>query len=87
MTITVTLPPEKEAAFKAEAESRGLSLEEWMLDIAGRSIPTSSLADLQRTSPREWARHFDTWVDSHDVNTPVLSDAAMSRETIYPDRI
>jgi hypothetical protein len=40
MTVTLNLPPEKEAAFKAQAQARGI---------------------------------------------PVLSDEAMSRESIYPD--
>lgn len=46
-----------------------------------------SIAHLQKTDPKEWARQFDAWVNSHDPNTPVLSDDAMSRESIYPDRI
>lgn len=44
-------------------------------------------ARLQKTNPREWARYFDAWVDSHDLNTPVLSDEAMSRKSIYPDPV
>ena len=32
MTVTLNLPPEKEAAFKAQAQARRLSLEEWMLE-------------------------------------------------------
>jgi hypothetical protein len=47
----------------------------------------ASIAHLQKTDPQEWARQFDAWVDGHDPNTPVLSDEAMSRESIYPDRI
>lgn len=87
MTVTLNLPPEKAAAFKAQARVRGLSLEQWMLDVAEQSVPPVSIAHLQRTNPQEWARHFDAWVDSHDPNTPVLSDEAMSRESIYPDLI
>jgi hypothetical protein len=47
----------------------------------------ASIAHLQKADPKEWARHFDAWLNSHDPNTPVLSDDAMSRESIYPDRI
>ena len=36
-------------------------------------------------TPEEWVRQFDAWVNSHDPNIPVLSDEAMSRESIYPD--
>jgi len=67
--------------------ARGLSLEQWMLDVADQSVEIVSIAHLQKTDPEEWARHFDAWVDSHDPNTPVLSDEAMSRESIYPDLI
>ena len=85
MTVTLNLPPEKEAAFKAQAQARGLSLEQWMLEVADQYVQPVSIAHLQKTNPKEWARYFDAWVDSHNPNTPVLSDEAMSRESIYPD--
>jgi hypothetical protein len=69
MTVTLNLPPEKEAAFKAQARARGLSLEQWILDVADQSVEPVSIAHLQKTDPEEWARHFDAWVDSHDPNT------------------
>lgn len=87
MTITLDLSPEKGAAFQAQAQLRGLSLEQWILDVAGQFAPPVSIAHLQKSNPQEWARHFDAWVDSHNPNTPVLSDEAMSRESIYPDLI
>jgi hypothetical protein len=86
MTVTLHLPPEQEAAFTAEAQARGLSLEQWMLDVASQHVPPpGSIAHLQKTNPQEWARQFRAWADSHDPNGPVLSDEAMSRESIYPD--
>jgi hypothetical protein len=85
MTVTIELPPEKEAAFKAQAEARGLSLEQWMLDIAEQHVPPVSIAHLQKTDPKEWARQFRAWADGHDPAIPVLSNEAMSRESIYPD--
>jgi len=85
MTVTINLPPEKEAAFKAEARARGLSIEQWMLELADQSVQPASIANLQRTNPQEWARQFRAWADSHDPKIPVLSDQAMSRESIYPD--
>ena len=84
MTVTLNLPPEKEAAFKAQAQARGLSLEQWMLELADQSVQPASIAHLQRTDPEEWARQFLAWTDSHGPD-PVLSDEAMSRESIYPD--
>jgi hypothetical protein len=87
MTVILTLPPEKEAAFQAQAQALGLTVEQWMVELADQSVQPVSIAHLQRTDPEEWARHFDAWVNSHDPNTPVLSDEAMSRESIYPDLI
>jgi hypothetical protein len=85
MTVTLHLPPGKEAASKAQAQARGLSLEQWMLEVADQYVQPVSIAHLQKTNPQEWARRFRAWADSHDPNTPVLSDEAMSRESIYPD--
>jgi hypothetical protein len=87
MTITLTLPPEKEAAFEAQAQARGLRVEQWMLELADQFVQPASIAHLQKTEPEEWVRHFDAWVDSHRPDIPVLSDEAMSRESIYPDLI
>jgi hypothetical protein len=57
-----------------------------MQDLStGDARPAGSIAHLQRTNPKEWARQFREWCDSHDPNLPVLSDEAMSRESIYPD--
>jgi hypothetical protein len=87
MTLTIELPPEREAAFEAEAKPRGLSLEQWLVEVAEQHIPQAgSIAHLQRVNPGEWARQFRIWADSHDPDTPVLSDEAMSRDSIYSDR-
>ena len=89
MTVRIELPPEKEAVLKAQAQARGLTIDQWLLRLAEQQIqpePTS-IAHLQKTDPKEWARQFRAWAESHDPNTPVLSDEAMSRESIYPDRM
>jgi hypothetical protein len=57
------------------------------MELAGEHAPPESIAHLQRSNPKEWARRFDEWVSSHDPNLPVLSDEAMSRESIYPDHV
>ena len=87
MTRMLDLTPERETALKAYAQARGMSVEEWLLELADQLAPPTSIAHLQKTNPKEWARRFRAWADSHDPNTPVLSDEAMSRESIYPDRI
>jgi hypothetical protein len=86
MTLTLELSPEREAALKAQAQARGMSVEEWLLQLADQLAPPASIAHLQKTNPQEWMRQFRAWAESHDRTTPLLSDEAVSRESIYSDR-
>ena len=87
MTVTLELSPERKAALTAQAQTRGMSLEQWLLELAEQLAPPSSIACLQKTNPNEWARQFHAWAESHDRTTPLLSDEAISRDGIYPDRL
>lgn len=86
MNLTIELSDEQAAALRAQAEAQGLTVEQWLRRIADQHVQPTSIAHLQRTDPKEWARQFRAWADSHDPSTPVLSEEAMSRESIYPDR-
>lgn len=86
MILTLELSPEREAALKIRAKARGISVEQLILEFTEQLAPSTSIAHLQKTNPKEWARQFRSWADSHDPNTPVLSEEAMSRDSIYPDR-
>lgn len=84
MTVTLQLPPDREAAFQAAALARGLGIEKWILEVASQHVPPpGSTVHLQKTNSREWARQIRALADSHDPNGPVLSGEAMSRESIY----
>lgn len=87
MSVTIRFPAEMEAALKAQAQAHGLTVEEWLIQLAEQHLQPASIAHLQKTNPREWARQFHLWAESHDRTTPLLSDEAISRESIYPDRI
>ena len=39
MTVTLDLPPEREAALKAQAQAHGLSIEQWLLQLADQYSP------------------------------------------------
>ncbi|MFN6513003.1 MAG: hypothetical protein RMY29_000705 [Nostoc sp. CreGUA01] len=39
----------------------------------------------ETATPKEFAQAFREWADSHDRNTPLLSEYAVSRESIYED--
>ncbi len=87
MTLTLELSPERETALKAQAQARGMSVEEWLLQLADQLAPPASIAYLQKTDPQEWLRQFRAWAGGHDRTTPSLSDEAVSRESIYSDRV
>ncbi len=87
MTVTIEIPDEIAPLYQQQAEAHGLSVERWLLQLAEQNAPDYSIAHLQTTDPKEWARQFRAWADSHDPKTPVLSEEAMSRESIYPDRM
>jgi hypothetical protein len=47
-----------------------------------RQLATTSAVETM-PSVEDWSRQFHTWVHSHSIETPVLSDEAMSRDSIY----
>lgn len=79
MTITVELPPELEEQFLAQANSRGLSLDAYLMDCLTRS--TQQLTSAHQ-SPSDLDRILDEAADLVPAAQP-LSDFAMSRESIY----
>jgi hypothetical protein len=87
MTVMIELSEEQAAALKAQAEAHGMTVESWLQNIAAQPVQPASIAHLQKTNPKEWMRQFRAWAESHDRTTPLLSDEAVSRESIYPDRI
>jgi hypothetical protein len=88
MNLTIELSEEKAAALKAQAAVYGLTVEQWVEQIAAQHAQpqAATIAHLQKINPEEWARQFHAWAESHDRTTPLLSDEAIRRENIYPDR-
>ena len=87
MTLTLEISQDREAALKARADARGMTVEQWLIDLVEQIVPAASIAHLQKTDPKEWGRQFHEWAESHDRTKPPLSDEAISRESIYPDII
>ena len=86
MDLTVQIPDDRAALYLEQAQARGLTVERWILELADQDSHAHSIAHVQKTNPKEWARQFRVWADSHNPDTPVLSAEAMSRESIYPDQ-
>lgn len=86
-SITLDFSDDELEQYRAKATEKGITLEDWFRRVAAKEAPSpsSSVAYLQQTNPEEWIRHLHAFVASLP-KTPVLSDEAMSRESIYPDR-
>jgi hypothetical protein len=84
MTVTINLPPDIERAYLAEAQAKGLSLDELVRNLLVSLQPSNPTTEL---SPEEWVRQFKAWTRSHPGDDlPLLADEAMSREFIYRER-
>ena len=89
MTVTVNLPPEIEQAILAEAQAKGVSLDELVRDILLSRQPSLSTGPqaAAELSADDWVREFRAWTRGHaGDNLPLLSDEAMSREFIYREQ-
>ena len=88
MTLTLELPREIEAVLTEQAQAHGMTLRAWLEKMVADRAQSARPRSLQdELTPEEWVRQFDAWVAGHDRTTPLLSDEAISRESIYPDRI
>jgi len=82
MTVTLNLKPELEAGLTAQAQARGMTVEEYLLAVVETAMQPQTQ---QAVSAEERAAAFEAWSASHRP-TPPLSDYAVSREGIYEGR-
>jgi hypothetical protein len=75
MKVTIKLSDEKAAALEAEAHSKGLTLEKWILQLAEQHAQPNSIANQPTTNLQ----------GTNEPNPPILSIEATSRESICPD--
>lgn len=86
MTVTLELKPDVEDRVKAEANARGLSVEDYILNVLERETPNGEENFARTASPEEWAKAFHEWIHTPRPAHPPLSDEAISRESIYRER-
>ena len=87
MTVALDLKPETHAGLLALAETAGISVEEYVRALVEDAMVEGAvLAQPRKTlSPEERAAAFEAWSAGHG-HTPLLSDFAVSRESMYEDR-
>jgi hypothetical protein len=72
----LNLPPQMEQAYLAEAQLRGVSLAKVQPSVAPTEL-----------SDEEWDKRFEHWTSRHaGSDLPLLSDEAISRDSIHGDR-
>jgi hypothetical protein len=84
--LNITPKPEQEHLI-AEAIQAGLIKNaDEALEIAVDALRRRLKASTRPISAEEWMRKFRAWTHSHPTTTPLLSDEAVSRESIYRER-
>ncbi len=61
MAVMLNLSPEEEASLKAQAQTRGLTVQEWLLRLARQAalvFPAETPATTVRRSPQEAVQHI-----------------------------
>jgi hypothetical protein len=82
MSITINLKPEVEAGLLQRAAALGMTIEEYVASIVGPAVIPEDKSGL---TGEEKAEAFRKWAGSHSRDTPLLSDYAVSRESMYDD--
>jgi hypothetical protein len=83
--MTIELKPEQEGILQqALRQGRFQSVEQALDEALHFLAPARS--EKPTLTPAERAAAFRAWAESHPRSTPVLSDDAIRRETIYSDR-
>lgn len=90
MTLTVELDPELELRLRREAAICGLEPAQYVRRFLADGLPPQNEqtrgALWDTLSPVEWVAALRAFSASHSAETPVLSEKAMSRESIYGTR-
>lgn len=87
--MTVQLNPEQERVI-GQAIHAGLIRVPDDVVAAGVDALRERLAAHQNSAAsmgtEEWSRELHAWIHSHSTSTPILSDEALERESIYGTR-
>jgi hypothetical protein len=87
--MTIQLTPEQEQVIGRAIEA---GLIKTVDDVVGMGAGTiqrrleQRQAPVDSTSAELWLQDFHNWVHSHSTTTPLLSDEAINRESIYGTR-
>ena len=86
MTVTLELKPEVEERIKQRAAEKGLSVQAFIETVIDADVDRQSDKSFHETATvDEWQKALDDLIRDFPQH-PVLSDEAISRESIYRER-
>ncbi len=84
MLTMIEVDLEVASKIQARARERGLSVDANPLELIEQKTPESKTKN--RLDSQERVRMLRDWASGHSTNAPLLSDDAISRESIYGER-
>lgn len=85
MPLFLDLPPEIEAWIAKEAEHRGVAPQAFVVSVLTASFQTDVPASPRPPHSEAEFQEFLNRISAHSENLPVLSEYALSRESMYED--
>ena len=87
--MTIHLNPEQERVIGQAIQAGVIRDADDVVDVGLETIRQrleARLASKAAMEAEQWAQEFHAWVHGHSASTPLLSDEAISRESIYGTR-
>ncbi len=87
--MTIDLKPEQEQVIQQALRAGVISAADEVVEVGIEAIRQrleGRLASTTAADGERWLREFRAWVHGHSATTPLLTDEAISRESIYGTR-
>jgi hypothetical protein len=87
--MTIELTPEQEQVIGRAIQAGLIRTPDEVVGVGVETIQRllgEPRAPVNATSVEQWLEEFHAWVHSHSTTTPLLSDEAINRESIYGTR-
>lgn len=84
MAINIELRPDLERRLAEQARAQGMTLSSYLESLLGNG-PGLMPHATDTSSAEEWSRELQRWAEEFPGQAPLLSDEAISRDSIYGD--
>ena len=83
--MTIEVKPDQAEAISKAIQAGVIKTAADVVDLGLKSL-NDRVSAPSTVDADEWLRKIRAWAHSHPTDTPLLSDEAISRESIYRDR-